>query len=81
MLKAATKSPTPDTEVQKCIDALSEANKKGEIVGMSVALVGTINADTTQHIAGKYNVAMMLGSLAFLHDMVKKDTTHTSEDY
>ena len=82
MLEIAKDKPAPDPEIQKCIDYLNESNKKGEIVGLGVAVVGTVNAHTTQHIAGKYNVAMMLGSVAFLQEMVLEERTPgTTEDY
>jgi len=82
MREVVKDKPMPDTEIQKCIDALSEANQKGEIQGMAVALVGTAEATTVQHIAGKFNIAVMLGCMEFLKEFLMKERADfSSENY
>ena len=81
-MKAIESVRGPSKEVQKCIDSLNEANQKGEIIGIAVALVGLPHENTVQHIAGKFNIATMFGSMEFLREFLLKDRAeYTMEEY
>ena len=82
MLEIANDKPTPDEDIKKCLAELVRANEQGEIVGIAVALVGTPTANTVQHMAGKFNIAHMLGSIELLRDWVLHDKVDSKcEDY
>ena len=73
MLALAGGKPVADEDIKKCLVALTEANEKGEIVGLAVALIGTPDAPTTQHMAGKFRISTMLGSIVILKDWLLKE--------